>query len=104
MYRSFDYGEGEPCRLYRRPEEIRRDIEDVNARINGIHNRFNIRSLLGDMLAVCTDESERPERCIGELEELVSEARSSVDELTQLRDMLFALSCELEDTRCAMGL
>lgn len=94
--------EGRPARLYRSPIEIRRDMDAISARIREVDEMLSIRGILMELLSELADGD--PERWITELEELVSEARGSLEILKKLNRSLDELSCELDEVRCVMGL
>ncbi len=93
--------EGRPARLYRSPYEIRRDMTRISKQINEADDMLSVRNILVEMLSECARGD--PEKWIPELEELVADARASLDALTRLKSALCALSDELEESLCVVG-
>ena len=50
MYRSFDDENGFPPRLYRDPEQIRRDIKDICEKISRANHMLNVRNLISEII------------------------------------------------------
>ena len=101
MLTPFDTYNGMPIRLYRSPVEIKQDISAIAKRIKATNERFNVRHML---LEVLTDsERTEPEETVELLEEVLSEARESLFELSHLKEALSDLEAELRDTRCALS-
>ncbi len=96
-----DSYEGIPSRLYRKPSEIRSDIFSVRLRIEEINDTLSVHNLLMEFLSEWS--RQEPEKWIGELEELLFEARSSLERLSELKGSLDDLREELEDSRWAFG-
>lgn len=94
--------EGRPVRLYRSPIEIRRDIDDISARIREADEMLSVRGILMELLSELAEGD--PERWVNELFDLVSEAKSSLDNLRSLNRSLDELTDELYEVRCVMGL
>ena len=88
-------------RIYRRPSEIRSDIAEIKARIAETDNMINVRSLLLDTLCEFADGD--PDKWLPEIEEIVEEARETLDSLTALERTLTELEEELRVTRGVMG-
>ena len=97
-----DTYEGLPARLYREPEEIRRDIQDIRERIEKTESMLNVRGVLTEILSRC--QGENPEVWVGQLERLVCEARETLLVLERLNESLDILSEELEETRWILSL
>lgn len=93
--------EGMPARLYRSPCEIRRDMTIISKQIKEADEMLSVRNILVEMLSECARGD--PERWIPELEELVADARASLDSLTRLKSALSLLSDELEESVCVIG-
>ena len=93
--------EGMPARLYRSPCEIRRDMTRLSKQIKEADEMLSVRNILVEMLSECA--GREPEKWIPELEELVADARASLDCLTRLKSALSDLSEEFEETVCAVG-
>ena len=100
MLTHTDRLEGIPARLYRAPEEIRRDIRKITEKIKETDEQLSVRSILLEMLGECTIGD--PKKWIPELRETVEEAERSLAALTRLRKSLDYLECELEETLCAL--
>ena len=96
MYRSYDYENGFPPRLYRDPEEIRRDIKDICDKISRANNMLNVRNLISEIII---NESEgdlnRKSVAVGELLEAAVEMLS---EMEQFENSLDELQCELAES------
>ena len=97
-YRDFENGEG--IRVYRSVDEIRADIRRVSHKVNEIYGMLNIRDMLVDMIIEYSEES--PERWIGALEGVLSEAESLLSHVKLLEETLGELSAELDEAKCAM--
>ena len=93
--------EGMPARLYRSPCEIRRDMTRISKQIKEADEMLSVRNILVEMLSECAKGD--PEKWIPELEELVADARASLDSLTRLKSALTDLSSELEESACVVG-
>ena len=101
MFVEADIYEGIPSRLYRTPSEITEDIATVKAGIKEIDSALSVHDLLMEFITEWA--KEEPERWIEELEELLSEARSSLEALTGLKSNLEDLREELEESRWVFG-
>ncbi len=101
FYAKCDLYEGEPARLYRSPEEIRRDIFEIKEKIKRVDSGFNVRSLLMDIAG--SSEGKSIEAWIPVLVGITNAAEESLKELRGLRDGLDALFTELEDVKWALG-
>lgn len=88
-------------RVYRRPSEIRNDIAEIKARIAETDNMINVRSLLLDTLCEFADGD--PDKWLPEIEEIVEEARQTLECLSSLERTLSDLEDELKRTRWVMG-
>ena len=93
--------EGMPARLYRSPCEIRRDMTRISKQIKEADEMLSVHNILVEMLSECAKGD--PSKWIPELEEIVAEARVSLDNLTRFNSALDELSSELEETLCAVG-
>ena len=100
FYTNYSAYEGEPVRLYRTPEEIRRDISEIKDKIKETGRMLNTRHILTEMIS-CLAEGD-PEAWIPALGKIVDEAESSLSLLTELRETLGELGEELRDTKWAM--
>ena len=87
-------------RLYRTPEEIRRDISEIKDKIKETGRMLNTRHILTEMIS-CLAEGD-PEAWIPALGKIVDEAESSLSLLTELRETLGELGEELRDTKWVM--
>ena len=101
MFVNTNVCEGMPARLYRSPCEIRRDMTRISKQIKEADEMLSIHNILVEMISECTIGD--PVKWISELEEIVAEARSSLDDLKRFNSALDALSSELEETLCAIG-
>ncbi len=93
--------EGIPSRLYREPKEIRRDILSVKIKIEEINDTLSVHNLLMEFISEWS--KEEPTKWIEELEELLFEAKDSLEKLSELRRSLDELFEELEDSKWAFG-
>ena len=100
MLTHTDHYEGMPARLYRTPDEIRRDIRKITAKIKEADEMLSVRSILLDLLGECSVSD--PLKWIPELRETVEEAEKSLRALVRLRESLSFLEQELEETLCAL--
>ena len=94
--------EGEPMRIYRRPADIRRDIDGIKAKIKEADDMLNVRSLLLDVLSEVAEGD--PDKWIPEIEEIVEEAKETLSKLSSLERTLCELQEELKQTGWVMGL
>lgn len=94
---SYSTYEGEPPRLYRSPDDIRRDIKVIKREIAEATASLNIRNLLTEAIASLAEAE--PERWIPELRDLCDEADETLTALQSLREDLDLLREELEDAR-----
>ena len=62
---------------------------------------LSIRNILVEMISECSEGE--PSKWIPELEEIVCEARQSLERLNRLSVALDSLSTELSETLCAVG-
>ncbi len=93
--------EGIPPRLYRSPEEIRREMGDISKRIRAADEQLNLRNMLMSVMAELADAE--PRRWIPELEEALAEAKDALEDLSHLERTLEELSAELSELRWAGG-
>ena len=101
MFVNSNVYEGMPARLYRSPCEIRRDMTRISKQIKEADEMLSIRNILVEMLTECS--GSEPSRWITELEEIVKDARDSLDNLQRLKGAIDDLSEELEESLCAIG-
>ena len=101
MFVNANVYEGMPARLYRSPCEIRRDMTRISKQIKEADEMLSIRNILVEMLAECS--RGEPSKWIPELEEIVRDARASLNDLKRLEGAIEDLSCELEESLCAIG-
>lgn len=97
MYRTFDEINGFPPRLYRNPEEIKRDIRVVKERMEQINDMLNIRELLSEAFEGA-DEQSLPRRA-EQIRELLKYADDTLQELSELSKTLDELRAELSEVR-----
>ena len=100
MYLCMNSYEGTPPRLYRSPDEIRRDMRSIVDKINEQEEMLSVHNLLLEMIPSWAEQS--PERWIPELEEMVAEACEALDTIKRLKEALEYLAIELEDVKCMM--
>ena len=96
-----DENEGIPARLYRSPDEIRRDIAEISKKIREADEQLTVRNVLMSVISEFADAE--PERWIPEFEETLAEAKEAMERLTRLEDTLEELSVELREARWARG-
>lgn len=95
-----DSYEGMPARLYRAPEEIRRDIRRITEKIKEADEMLSVRSILLDLVSECLVSD--PHKWIPELRETALLADESLRAMKRLCESLGYLEEELEDTLCAL--
>ena len=105
MYREAGNHYSAELVAYRSAGEIARDVGKIKERTDAVNERFNLRSLLVDMI----DEASikglcEPSLWIPELEIAISEARAAYNVLCDLNIELVTLEEELREARCAMGI
>jgi predicted nuclease with TOPRIM domain len=100
MYRGYDSECGLPPRIYRSPDDVRRDIAEVRRSIDRINSRLNIRGLLLEFIA--DDKDISPKEVVSTLETLLSEAENALLKLKELRVELSLLEEELYEIKCEM--
>ena len=101
MYRSFDTVNGIPARIYRTPEEIKRDIRAISVRIEETSSMLNIREMLVNILM--SERKESPEKLVLELGDAIDEAREALSMLNGLKQELDLLEEELGEVRWLFG-
>lgn len=101
MYRTFDMVNGIPPRIYRSPNEIRRDIDEISAKIKEANTRLNLRALVIDIIS--SDSTNEPANLISELESAIEEAREALSELRNLENELTALEYEMGEIKWLAG-
>ena len=92
--------EGEADCLYRTPQQIKEDIINIKRRIEATSGMLNIRSIITEMLSEY--DPRAPGKWISALEEVVQDARDTLNSLKSLNSDLDLLRRELEDVRWAM--
>ena len=102
FFRNSSTYEGEPARLYRSPDAIRKDILDIKTQIETVNLKFNVRSILASMMEECV--AGDPHKCIPALADIVDSAEKSLETLKSLDESLELLFEELEDTKWALGI
>ena len=101
FFTNYSTYEGKPVRLYRTPEEIRRDISTIKDKIEMTSDMLNIRSILTDMITECA--VGEPQRWIPALKSIVEDAETTLESLRTLTENLDNLKSELEETKCVLG-
>jgi predicted nucleic acid-binding Zn-ribbon protein len=101
MYRTFDVVNGIPPRIYRAPREVRRDIDEISAKIKEANLRLNLRALVIDI--VSSEKGAEPSSLITELEAAIDEAREALEELRNLENELTALEYEMGELKWLAG-
>lgn len=102
FFRNYSTYEGEPARLYRSPEEIRKDIFEIKTKIESVDSMLNVRNILTSMMDECY--VGEPEKWIPTLAAIVEDAAETLEHLKSLQDSLDILTEELEDTKWALGI
>ena len=92
--------EGVPARLYRSPDEIRRDIRRITKQIRETDEMLSVRNIIIEMLGGCAISD--PHKWIPELRETALLADESLRAMKRLCESLKYLEEELEDTLCAL--
>ena len=100
MFVNANVYEGMPARLYRSPCEIRRDMTRISKQIKEADEMLSVRNILVELLSEWSDGDGA--KWIPELEEIVRDARASLDNLRRLEGAIDDLSCELEESLCMM--
>ena len=95
MYRRLDEVNCLPPRLYRHPDEIRRDIADIKRKINEVNDLFNIRELISSVIS--ESEGGDMERVAAAASELAESAEEALSELRYFSQMLEELRAELTE-------
>ena len=99
MYRSYDDVNGMPPMIYRTPAQIKDDMREIKVKIDKVNSMLNIRELLLDML---TEQSGSSKEVVGDLINLLSEAREALSELSELEEELSTLEEELTEVQCIL--
>ena len=100
MFVNANVYEGMPTRLYRSPCEIRRDMTRISKQIKEADEMLSVRNILVELLSEWSEGDGA--KWIPELEEIVRDARASLDNLRRLEEAIDDLSCELEESLCMM--
>ena len=101
MFYRYDKENGYPPRLYRVPEEIRRDIDKMLDMCRDANRMFNVRNLISEIII---DDSEgNVERKICAVQELILAAEDMVAEMQSLADSLGELQDELSESLSLLG-
>ena len=100
MFVGANVYEGMPARLYRSPCEIRRDMTRISKQIKEADEMLSVRNILVEMLDECA--AGDPRKWIPELEDIIRDARASLNNLKRLENAIEDLSCELEESLCAV--
>ena len=102
FFRNYSSYEGEPARLYRSPNDIKRDIFEIKTKIETLTAKVNVRDALSHLI----DEFAQAEAAhwITLLSDMVANTEASLSQLKALREDLDTLGEELEDTKWALGI
>ena len=93
MYYYSDRESGIPPRLYRHPEEIKRDIKEICDRISEANHMLNVRNIISEIII---DESEEDmPRKIAAVSELLESAEDMLREMQEFEQALDELQREL---------
>jgi hypothetical protein len=96
MYYHYDKENGYPPRLYRVPEEIRRDIDKMLDMCRDANRMFNVRNLISEI--IIDDSGGDVDRKICAIEELILAAEDMVEEMQSLVESLGELQDELTES------
>ena len=102
FFRNYSTYEGEPARLYRSPEKIRKDIFEIKTKIESVDSMLNVRNILTAMIDECA--VGEPEKWIPALSSIVADAEETLEHLKSLQESLDILTEELEDTKWVLGI
>ena len=93
MYKMASVNSGLPPRLYRTPEQIKKDISDILAKSLRVRELFSVR----EMLAAAMDDaaSGRIDELYEISEEILEAVSEAKDELSELDRELCELKCEV---------
>ena len=91
MYRALNENSVFSPSIYRTPEEIKAQINDIKDRIEEVNDRLNIRELMDGLLSADTVGADE---CL-EMSALLESAIEALDELRELNSMLDQLRAEL---------
>ena len=102
FFRNYSSYEGEPARLYRSPNDIKRDIFEIKTKIETLTAKINVRDVISHLI----DEFAQADAAhwIALLSDIVANTEASLSQLKALREDLDTLSEELEDTKWALGI
>ena len=93
MYCYSDMENGIPPRLYRHPEEIKRDIKDICEKISAANHMLNVRNIISEIII---DESEQDlPRKIQAVSELLQSAEEMLNQMQSFEEALSELQEEL---------
>ena len=101
MYRTFDMVNGLPPRIYRSPNEVRRDMDEICAKIKETNLRLNLRALVIDLIS--SEDCDEPGTLIAEIESAAEDAREALTELRNLEIELTALEYEMGELKWLTG-
>lgn len=102
FYTQQSHNGGEPVPLYRTPNEIRRDISEINGKIKDTDGKINARLLLMSLFTrSCEDGAED---YLPTLSVAIAEAEEMLNSLTSLCARLGDLRQELEAAAWAVGI
>ena len=101
MFYRYDKENGYPPRLYRVPEEIRRDINKMLDMCHEANRMFNVRNLISEI--IIEDSGRDVARKICAIDELILAAEDMVEEMVILKDSLIELEEELTESVRLLG-
>ena len=101
MYRTFDMVNGLPPRIYRSPNEVRRDMDEICAKIKETNLRLNLRALVIDLIS--SEDCDELGTLIAEIESAAEDAREALTELRNLENELTALEYEMGELKWLTG-
>ena len=91
MYRALNENSVFSPSIYRTPEEIKAQINDIKDRIEEVNDRLNIRELMDGLLS---GDTVGADECL-EMSALLESAIEALDELRELNSTLDELKAEL---------
>ncbi len=101
MFVSTNLREGMPSRLYRSPEEIRRDISDIRKRMSNIDSMLSVHNVLISLIGECNGQELTKK--VPELEAAIEDADKSLRLLLRFGEALSELGRELDESVWILG-
>lgn len=101
MSKSFDSLFSLPERLYRSPEEIRKDMSQISDGLLRIDSMLSVHNLRASLVGECTVDELR--RKIPELHLAVAEADKSLRLIVRFSRAVAELRRELDEVRCVLS-